>query len=95
MRRSYFSRNFQHPRVLGYVLLPWPRKGGLLSFRDLAASEEWPWAQFAMERQVDGGGEVKEPIEMSQHLPRSCKDRGDLGVGAEGAIRGGTSAPSS
>ena len=49
-----YTKGFQDLRVLGGLLLPWPREGGKLEFRDLAASQVWAGVQFASERL--GGG---------------------------------------
>ena len=51
-----YVKDFQDPRVLGDLLLPWPGKGGTLEFRDLAASQVWAGVQFASEWLGEGGG---------------------------------------
>ena len=49
-----YAKDFQDPRVLADLLLPWPGDGDTLEFRDLAASQVWAGVQFATERL--GGG---------------------------------------
>ena len=36
-----YAKDFQDPRVLGDLLLPWPGEGDTLEFRDLGASQVW------------------------------------------------------
>ena len=50
-----YAKNFQDPRVLGDLLLPWPGEGDTLEFRDLWASQVWAGVQFATWRL--GGGD--------------------------------------
>ena len=50
-----YAKDFQDPRVLGGLLLPWPGEGDTLEFRDLGASQVWAGVQFASERL--GGGD--------------------------------------
>ena len=45
-----YAKDFQDPRVLGDLLLPWPGEGDTLEFRDLAASQVWAEVHFALER---------------------------------------------
>ena len=42
-----YAKDFQDPRVLGDLLLPWPGEGDTLEFRDLGASQVWAGVQFA------------------------------------------------
>ena len=51
-----YTKDFQAPRVLGDLWLPWPGEGGSLSFKDLAASHVWLGAKFASKHLVRGGG---------------------------------------
>ena len=51
-----YAKDFQDPRVLGDLLLPWPGEGDKLEFRDLAASQVWAGVPFASERLSGGGG---------------------------------------
>ena len=51
-----YAKDFQDPRVLEDLLLPWPGKGGALEFRDFSASQVWTGAVFANERLPDSGG---------------------------------------
>ena len=51
-----YAKEFQDPRVLGDLGLPWPGDGDTLEFRDLAASQVWAGVQFATER-LGGGGQ--------------------------------------
>ena len=50
-----YAKDFQDPRVLGDLLLPWRGEGETLEFRGLGASQVWAGVQFATERL--GGGD--------------------------------------
>ena len=52
-----YAKDFQDPRVLGDLLLPWPGEGDTLEFRDMGASQVWAGVQFATERL--GGGDQR------------------------------------
>ena len=49
-----YAKDFQDPRVLGDLLLPWPGEGDTLEFRDMGASQVWARVQFATERLGSG-----------------------------------------
>ena len=51
-----YAKDFQDPRLLGDLSLPWPGDRDTLEFWDVAASQVWAGVQSATERLGGGGG---------------------------------------
>ena len=79
-----YAKDFQDPRVLGDLLLPWPGEGDTLEFRDLGASQVWAGVQFASERL--GGGERRRK-EAAIDSDESCTRAGTRRASGAGSRR--------
>ena len=77
-----YAKDFQDPRVLGDLLLPWPGEGDTLEFRDLAASQVWAGVQFATER-LGGGSVARGQILTRMTLAHKQESREPQGKGVD------------
>ena len=83
-----YAKDFQDPRVLGNLLLPWPGDRDTVEFRDLAASQVWAGVRFASERWGGGQRRMGADLDSDDPGPRTSVSRtsGDGGRRGRGAV---------